>query len=136
MRLRTILLNGACARVSLFETEFCQRRSCFDVAVELGGSTQFPVPGVVFVRVRTMAQRAEEGAVLRAEHDADVPTPDDQVTRLRMLDLTELIDSTIQVRGIRVRIRKSRPLINGVNEVRAVGALAEEMRITRDGNNP
>jgi len=62
----------------------------------------------------------EEDVLRRFDHDPRVPSPNYQVARLRLLDSLESFDPGVEVRRGRIGIRESRPLVDGMNKMRAV----------------
>jgi hypothetical protein len=104
----------------LFRAESRTLGDKFDVAIELGHATPFPVTGIVLVCARAMAQRTVEGVVRGAEHDAYVPSPYDQITGMGMVDEEKGIDAAIQVQRISVRVCETGLRIDDMHQVRTV----------------
>jgi hypothetical protein len=92
----------------------------FYVAVEAGWTSSSPVALVVLRSSGAMAQSAEERVVPGIDYYADVPGPDHQIARLRVLHSAEVVGAAIKIRGVRVGIGESGSVIDGVDQVRAV----------------
>jgi hypothetical protein len=54
------------------------------------------------------------------DNDPGVPSPDDEVSGLRLLDSLECFDAGVEIRGRRIGVGKPSLLVNSMNEMRAV----------------
>ncbi len=98
-------------------TDQTRRRDALYVAVEPGLSALLPVLRVIGIDAGAITQPAEEGALRRIDHDADMPRPNHQVPGLRMRHSLEVVTSGIEVGRTCVGIRKTGLEIDGVNQV-------------------
>jgi hypothetical protein len=105
---RTRLLRASCARAVL------------DVTVEPRLSAIDPVGSVVVINPRPGTHEAEKDVARRSDHNSHVPTPHDQVARLRLPDPLKPMDPGVEIVGAGVGVGKARALINRMYQVRTV----------------
>jgi hypothetical protein len=54
------------------------------------------------------------------DNDPGVPSPDDEVSGLRLLDSLKTFDAGVEIRGRRIGVGKPSLLVDSMNEMRAV----------------
>ena len=69
------------------------------------------------------------------DDNADVPGPDHQIAGLRMLHSAEVVGAAINVGRVRVGIGESGPVIDRVDQVRAVDARSAPQVAVEGGVN-
>ena len=92
-----------------------------DVTIEPWVSSALPIWRLVIIDPGSRTHEAEEDVLGRFDDDPRVPSPNYKVPRLRQLDSPEPFDPGIEIRRRRIGIREPSSLIDGVNQVRAVG---------------
>ncbi len=106
------------------------------VAIEPGLSPTAPVSASVIIRPRPAAQKTEEHVPRRSDHNSRMPPPHHQIRSLRLRHSLKSRRPVVQVVRTRVRIRKSRPLVDRMHHVRAVMLrVSWRFRIQRRGNH-
>jgi hypothetical protein len=69
------------------------------------------------------------------DHYSGVPSPDDEVSRLRLLDSLKAFNARVEIRGRRIRIGEASLLINCMDQMRAVVfRIAANPGVERSGN--
>jgi hypothetical protein len=69
------------------------------------------------------------------DHYSGVPSPDDEVSRLRLLDSLKAFNSRVEIRGRRISIGEASLLINCMDQMRAVVfRIAANSGVERSGN--
>ena len=92
-----------------------------DVTIEPWMSSGLPIWRLVIIDPGSRTHEAEEDVLGRFDHDPRVPSPNYKVPRLRQPDSLEPVDAGVEIRRRRIGIREPSSLIDGVNQVRAVG---------------
>ena len=106
-----------------------------NVAIEARMSSAFPIWRLIIVGPRTGSHEAEEDVFRWLDNDSRVPTPDNQVSGLRLLDALETFDAGVEIGGRGIRIRKASLLVDSMNEMRAVVfGIAANSGIERGGD--
>src|SRR5436305_12963547 len=98
-----------------------------DISVEPHRTSALPILCVVGVYPGAVGEAAKEGMLRRIDHDSDVPAPNHQVSRLRVLYPPELIGALVEVGRTRIRIREAGPVIDCMHQMRTI-ILAADMR--------
>ena len=122
--------------LELLRTGTVYQSLALDISVEPDRASALPILCVVGVYPGSVGKAAEEGMLRRIDHDSDVPAPNHQVSRLRVLDPPELIGALVEVGRTRIRIREAGPVIDCMHQMRTI-ILAADMcpRIERGRNN-
>src|ERR1700690_1395687 len=84
-------------------------------------STAFPIGRLVIIDAGAGGHEAEEDVLRWFDRHPCVTSPNYQVARLRQLDSLKAFDTGVEVRRRRVGIRESGSLVDGMNQMRAVG---------------
>ncbi|SRR5258708_40043532 len=92
-----------------------------DITIESRASSALPIRGFVVIGPGSGTHVAEEDVLGRLDHDARMSSPNYQVAALRLLDSLEAFDACVKVRGGRIGVREPSSLVNGMNQMRAVG---------------
>lgn len=98
--------------------------SCSDVTIEPGSSTLLPIITPVIVNPGAMTQVAVKNVLGWIHYDAHMPGPDHQVSRLRTRHPQEIVSSGVKIGRACVLVRKSRPGIDRLNQMRAITLMA------------
>src|ERR1700690_3545564 len=94
----------------------------------------FPIGRLVIVDAGAGSHEAEENVLRGLNHDADVSSPNDQVAGLGLLDSLKSFDAGVEIRRGRIGVRKSSALVDGMNQMRAVGLRISDFRVERSDN--
>jgi len=93
-----------------------------------------PIPVPVIINPRTRTQEAKERMSRWTNHNPHMPSPDNQIPRLRPRYPLKSLHPVVQIIRRRVRVRKPRSLINRMHQVGAI-ALSRP-RILRAQRHP
>jgi hypothetical protein len=81
-------------------------------------------------------QKAEEDVPRRSDHNPRVPRPHHQIPRLRLRHSLKSCNPLIEIVRARIGIRKARPLVNRMHQMRAVVLrIARRLCIERGSNH-
>src|SRR5215510_6206017 len=90
------------------------------VAIKTRLASTLPVGSCVVVSPWPGTQEAEEDVLRWLDHNAHMPTPNNQISRFGLLDSLEGLHAAIEFGRGRVAVGHARLLINGMNQVRAI----------------
>jgi len=94
--------------------------AALNVAVKADVAATLPVGCVVYIDPWAGTHRTVEDVLRGIDYDPGMPPPNHLVARLRMYHALKFVPPGVKVRRTRVAIRKARPSVYGMDEVRTI----------------
>jgi hypothetical protein len=106
------------------------------VAIKPRLSPPAPIPAPVIIRPRPRTQKTEKHVPRRTNHNPRMSPPHHQIPSLRLRHSLKSFHSVIKIVRTRIGIRKPRPLVNRMHQMRAIALrVARRFRIERGSNH-
>lgn len=99
-----------------------------EVTKEMGPSPLCPIGRIPRIDSGACTQHAEKGMLRGIDHDPGMSAPDGQVARLRTCYSTEFVSPCVEVGRWGIVIGEAGALVNGVDQVRAIGRVTAGMQ--------